>query len=99
MVYFLNFSKQALKELEKINDLFYSNIKQANFNLSKNPRPQGYKRLKERDGFRIRIGNYRVIYNIFDNELIVTIITIGHRKDIYEFKVGGPSINMSSILK
>lgn len=84
MAYTLNFSKQAFKELEKINEPFYSNIKQAVFNLTQNPRPQGYKKLKGRDGYRIRVGNYRVIYDIFDKELVVDIITLGHRKDIYE---------------
>jgi mRNA interferase RelE/StbE len=84
MPYSLDFSKQALKELEKINEPFYSNIKEAIFNLTENPRPNGYKKLKGRDGYRIRIGNYRVIYDIFDTELIIEIVTLGHRKDIYE---------------
>jgi len=70
--------------LENINEPFYTNIKQAIYNLTENPRPQGYKKLKGREGYRIRTGDYRVIYDIFDNKLIVDIITIGHRKDIYE---------------
>jgi mRNA interferase RelE/StbE len=84
LTYSLNFSKQALKELQKINEPFYSNIKQAIFNLTQNPRPQGYKKLKGRTGYRIRTGNYRIIYDIFETELIVDVITLGHRKDIYE---------------
>lgn len=84
MAYSLHFSKQAFKELEKINEPFYSAIKQAILNLAQNPRPQGYKKLKGRDSYRIRIGNYRVIYDIFDNELVVDIITLRHRKDVYE---------------
>jgi mRNA interferase RelE/StbE len=84
MPYSLNFSKQALKELEKINEPYYSNIKHAITNLTNNPRPQGYKKLKGRDGYRIRVSDYRVIYNIFDTELIIDIITLGHRKDIYD---------------
>ncbi|MDR1876207.1 MAG: type II toxin-antitoxin system RelE/ParE family toxin [Flavobacteriaceae bacterium] len=52
--------------------------------LEENPHPVGYKKLKGRDGYRIRTGNYRIIYDIFDTELIVDIITLGHRKDIYE---------------
>jgi len=83
-VYSLSFSKQALKELEKINEPFYSNIKNAIIKLTDDPRPQGYKKLKGRDGYRIRVGNYRVIYDIFDAQLIVDIITLGHRKDIYD---------------
>jgi hypothetical protein len=46
MVYTLNFSKQALKELGEIHEPFYSNIKQAIFDLAENPRPHGYKKLK-----------------------------------------------------
>jgi mRNA interferase RelE/StbE len=84
MPYSLNFSKQALKELEKITEPYYSSIKQAIANLTENPRPQGYKKLKGRESYRIRVSNYRVIYNIFDNQLIVDIITLGHRKDIYK---------------
>jgi mRNA interferase RelE/StbE len=52
--------------------------------LAINPRPQGYKKLKGRDSYRIRIGDYRVLYDIFDNKLIIDVITLGHRKDIYE---------------
>ncbi|MHB8261989.1 MAG: type II toxin-antitoxin system RelE family toxin [Bacteroidia bacterium] len=84
MAYSLNFSKQALKELEKINEPYYSNIKKAIANLTTNPRPNGYKKLKSREGYRIRVSNYRIIYNIFDTELIIDIIALGHRKDIYE---------------
>ena len=83
MIYTLNFSKKALKELAKINDPFYSSIKEAITDLTDDPKPQGYKKLKGRDGYRIRIGNYQVIYDIFDKELIVDVIAVGHRKDIY----------------
>lgn len=84
MIYALNFSKRAFKELAKINEPFYSNIKFAIINLTENPRPQGYKKLKGRDGYRIRVGDYRIIYEIFDSELVIDIIDLGHRKNIYE---------------
>lgn len=84
MSYSLNFSKIALKELAKINDPHYSSIKEAILKLTINPRPNGYKKLKGRSGYRIRIGDYRVIYDIIDSQLIIDIITLGHRKDIYE---------------
>ena len=83
MTYSLYFSKQALKNLEKINEPYYSNIKTAISNLTNDPRPPGCKKLKGRDGYRIRVANYRVIYDVFDSELIVDVITLGHRKDIY----------------
>ena len=84
MPFTLNFSKQAFKELEKINEPFYSNIKQAIYNLTDNPRPYGYIKLKGRDGYRIRVGDYRIIYDIFDKELVIGVITIGNRRDVYD---------------
>lgn len=83
MAYSLSFSKQALKELEKINEPYYSTIKQAITNLTINPRPQGCKKLKGRTGYRIRVADYRIIYEIFDEILLVEVIDLGHRKDIY----------------
>jgi len=54
--------------------------------LAENPRPAGCKKLKgtHEDLWRIRIGNYRVIYTINDTIQIIDIQKIGHRKDIYE---------------
>jgi mRNA interferase RelE/StbE len=72
------------KALEKINEPYYSEIKTAILNLAKNPRPAGYKKLKGRDGYRIRVADYRIIYDIFDDILQVDVIDLGHRKDIYE---------------
>ncbi|MBI3510642.1 MAG: type II toxin-antitoxin system RelE/ParE family toxin [Bacteroidetes bacterium] len=76
--------KQAVKQLEKISDPDYSKVKKTILSLSNNPRPSGYKKLKGRDGFRVRQGDYRIIYEILDHVLIVDVITIGHRKDIYD---------------
>jgi mRNA interferase RelE/StbE len=51
--------------------------------LEINPRPFGYIKLKGRDAYRIRVGNYRIIYEIEDKILKVTVIDSGNRKDIY----------------
>jgi mRNA interferase RelE/StbE len=51
--------------------------------LETNPRPADVKKLKGRDAWRIRVGDYRVIYEIHDRVLQVIVITIGHRRDIY----------------
>jgi len=83
MAYQITLRKRAIKALEKINEPYYSNIKDAIYNLADNPRPKGYIKLKGRDGYRIRVADYRIIYEIFDNILIVDVIDIGHRKDIY----------------
>jgi mRNA interferase RelE/StbE len=84
MTYKVNIQKRALKALEGISEPYYSNIKTAIFSLSNNPRPQGYIKLKGRPGYRIRVANYRIIYEIFDNVLQIDVIDLGHRKDIYE---------------
>ena len=76
-------SKKAQKQLDKLPDNIAEPILDAIADLEENPRPVGNKKLKGRDGYRVRIGNYRVIYDIFDSELIVDVIALGHRKDIY----------------
>jgi mRNA interferase RelE/StbE len=84
MPYQLTIKPRAIKALEKINDPAYSHIKTAILDLANNPRPHGYKKLKGRDGYRIRVGDYRVLYNIFDNILSVDVVNLGHRKEIYD---------------
>lgn len=76
--------ERAIKALEKINEPYYSNIKKAIYGLAHDPRPEGYKKLKGRNGYRIRVTDYRIIYDIFDDMLLVDVIDLGHRKDIYE---------------
>jgi len=82
-MYKVRIERKAQKKLAKISEPYYSNIKIAILNLGSNPRPKGYKKLKGRDAFRIRVANYRIIYEIFDTELFIHVINIGHRKDIY----------------
>ncbi|MDZ4679910.1 MAG: type II toxin-antitoxin system RelE/ParE family toxin [Saprospiraceae bacterium] len=84
MAYQVTLKKRAVKALEKINEPYYSNIKEAIYNLADNPRPQGCKKLKGRDGYRIRVADYRIIYDIFDDVLLVDVIDLGLRRDIYE---------------
>ena len=60
-MYKIRIEKSVLKSLEKISEPYYSKIKLVVLKLAKNARPQGYKQLKGRDGFRIRVGDYRII--------------------------------------
>lgn len=84
MAFKISIRKSAIKSLQHINEPYYSSIKHAIYRLSDNPRPIGCKKLKGRNGYRIRVAHYRIIYEIFDNELLVDVISLGHRKDIYE---------------
>lgn len=83
MTYKVTLKKKAIKALLKINEPFYSNIKVAIYSLADNPRPLGYIKLKDKIGYRIRVGDYRVIYTILDDVLVVDVIDLGHRKEIY----------------
>lgn len=51
--------------------------------LAEEPRPSGVKKLTGREAWRIRVGNYRIIYEIHDQALIVLVVSIGHRQDVY----------------
>ncbi len=82
--YLIQLSKKAQKQLDKLPDPTADPILRAIYTLESDPRPPGSKKLKGRNGHRIRIGNYRVIYEIIDSLLVVEVITLGHRKDIYE---------------
>jgi mRNA interferase RelE/StbE len=77
-------SKRAQKQLDKLIDVVVKPILLAIEKLGDNPRPHGFKKLKGRNGYRIRIGDYRVIYEVNDNVLLVDVIEVGNRKDIYE---------------
>jgi mRNA interferase RelE/StbE len=83
-MYELQYKKKAIKALAKINDPYYTNIIEAIDSLVENPRPHGCKKLTGRDGYRIRVGTYRIIYDIFDTRLVVEIVNLGRWGDIYE---------------
>ena len=76
--------KQAQKQLAKISPPDYTKIVAALKDLAGDPRPFGYKKLKGRPGYRIRVGDYRIIYQVKDNILTVYILIIGHRREVYE---------------
>lgn len=84
MAYKVTLKPKAIKVLIKIDEPFYSRIKTAIYSLADNPRPHGCKSLKGRSGYRIRIGDYQVIYEIFDAVLLVDVVEVGNRKDIYD---------------
>lgn len=78
--------RQALKELERLPQKTNQQITKAIDKLSDDPRPQGCKKLKGEAEYmwRIRVGDYRVLYTIEDQIRIVEVKKVGHRKDIYD---------------
>lgn len=76
--------RRAQKELARIPREEYERVRDAIRALSLDPRPPGCLKLTGREGWRIRVGNYRVIYEIDDDQRVVTILHIGHRRDVYQ---------------
>jgi len=75
--------KSVQKELNRLPDDIASRILARLVGLETNPRPADVKKLKGRDAWRIRVGDYRVIYEIHDRLLQIIVITVGHRRGIY----------------
>ena len=84
MKYTILIERYAQKQIMKLDKKIIPFIKSAIADLADNPRPYGYKKLKGEDAYRIRVGDYRVIYEINDDKIIVTVVMVGHRKDIYK---------------
>ncbi len=82
-MYKIRIERKAQKKLSTISEPYYSNIKDAILDLSNDPRPHGYIKLKGREAFRIRVADYRIIYEVQDHILLVDVIDLGHRKDVY----------------
>ncbi len=83
MSYTLVIGRDAQRALARIREPDYSRILTAIQALVNDPRPRGCKKLRNRDAWRIRIGDYRVIYEINDRQLVVTVVDVGNRRDVY----------------
>ncbi len=76
--------RPAQKELEAIASPSFEKVEEKLLSLRDNPRPPGCKKMKDREGaWRIRSGDYRIIYDINDSATTVTVVRVGHRKEIY----------------
>ena len=83
-MYSIQIKKSALKELSYITPPYKTKIVTAIDGLANNPRPEGVKKLKGEDAYRIRVADYRIIYTIEDVIKVVEIQRIRHRKDAYK---------------
>ncbi|CCF25259.1 type II toxin-antitoxin system RelE/ParE family toxin [Leuconostoc citreum] len=86
-MYRVTFTKQALKQLKKLDKFTQSTIYQwlqKNLDGTDNPRAHGKGLTANHSGeWRYRVGDYRILANIKDDEIIIEVFTIGHRRDIY----------------
>ena len=83
MAYRVRIEKQASKSLEKLDVVVQKRVVEVIRSLTDNPRPPGSKKMKNRDGWRVRVGDYRVIYGINDETSLVSVAKIGHRREVY----------------
>ena len=83
MKYEIRILSSAEKEMDKLPIVVHSRISNRILSLENNPRPRGAKKLSGRDEYRLRVGNYRILYTISDSDNAVTIIAVGHRREAY----------------
>lgn len=84
-MYTVYISESAGKEIAKLPKSVVQRVLEKIETLSNNPRPSGSKKLQGfKDLWRIRIGNYRVIYRIEDEIQVLTVNKVSHRKDAYQ---------------
>lgn len=82
--YRVSIKRSAVKEIEAIpQKKERQRIIRRIGQLADDPRPAGSKKLSGLDKYRIRQGTYRIVYSITDEELIVMVVKVGHRKDVY----------------
>ncbi|PIQ09953.1 MAG: type II toxin-antitoxin system mRNA interferase toxin, RelE/StbE family [Ignavibacteriales bacterium CG18_big_fil_WC_8_21_14_2_50_31_20] len=83
-MYNLSIERSAEKNLRKLSSVYFTKIITKIQELSNEPHPKGCKKLINNENFwRIRVGDYRVIYEVIEVESIIKIYKIGHRKDVY----------------
>jgi mRNA interferase RelE/StbE len=73
----------ARRALAKLDPKTQPRIRGAIALLGQDPRPPASRRLRGRPEYRVRVGDYRIIYAVHDDVLLVLVITIGHRRDVY----------------
>lgn len=84
MTYKITFTKSAAKELRKLDRPMQKRIEGMVELLATDPRPPACKAVKSRPGtLRVRTGDYRVIYEVHDDRLVVLVVRLGHRSSVY----------------
>lgn len=84
MTYQVELRPAAVRALKRIDHQDRDRIRGAIALLGENPRPPGAKALRGRPGLRVRVGDYRIIYTVDDNILVVAVIALGRRRDVYD---------------
>lgn len=81
--YSLQIKRSAEKEMDRLPTVVFDRIAEAILHLESDPRPQGSRKLRGTEGYRVRVGSYRIVYTIDDETRSVEIAAVGHRREIY----------------
>jgi mRNA interferase RelE/StbE len=81
--YRVEIKKSAAKEIERLPSKDRRAILEKIESLSENPRPYDCKKLSAQEKYRVRCGDYRILYSIEDDILTIIVVKVGHRKDVY----------------
>ena len=81
--YTVRVKRSAEKEIDRLPARAFERVAQAILSLERDPRPPGAKKLRGVQDYRLRVGQYRILYTIDDREQVVEIIAVGHRRDVY----------------
>jgi len=82
--YSIEIKKSAAKEIAKLQKPVLKRVLEKIQALASEPRPTGCKKLSGEEKYRVRVGDYRILYMIEDDVLIVYVVKVGHRRSIYE---------------
>jgi len=82
MSYLVRLKRSAEKELDRLPIKAYNRIVKVLLSLKEDPIPQGTRKLHGRDGYRIRVGNYRILYIINESNKKVEVLSVAHRKEV-----------------
>ena len=84
MTYQIDFAPAAVRQLRKLDPSARRRVQAAIELLSTDPRPGGARKLVGGEGeWRVRTGDYRIVYEIYDDKLVVLVVALGHRRGIY----------------
>jgi mRNA interferase RelE/StbE len=81
--YKIYFKRSALKDLDAISKKDLQRIIERIELLKGNPRPPGCEKLSGQERYRIRQGDYRIVYSIQDDQLTIWVVKVGHRRNVY----------------
>jgi mRNA interferase RelE/StbE len=84
VTYRIELRPAAVRALKKLDPPIRQRIQGAITLLAEEPRPPAARALRGRPGLRVRVGDYRILYTVADDVLLIVVVTVGHRRDVYD---------------